>query len=108
MVNQSEEFISEPIEPAAGTFDTVGMSRGEPGLPARFTWRGRQFQVAQLLEKWKSSGPCKSGSPEIYLRKHWFRVRTTDNLEMTLYFERQSRSPKQLKTRRWLFTVKTL
>ena len=31
-----EEFVSEPIKPVAGTFDTVGMARGEPGLPGRF------------------------------------------------------------------------
>ena len=30
-----EEFVSEPIKPVAGTFDIVGMARGEPGLPGR-------------------------------------------------------------------------
>ena len=32
------ELVSEPIVPQAGSFDTGAMGRGEPGLPAAFTW----------------------------------------------------------------------
>lgn len=103
----SEEFVSEPIEPVAGTFDSAGMARGEPGLPERFVWRGTEYEVADILEVWKESGPCKTGSPERYLRKHWYKIRTRDGLEMTLYFERQARSKMQRKTRWWLYTIQT-
>ena len=103
----SEEFVSEPITPVAGTFDAAGMTRGEPGLPERFMWREQEYTVADVLETWKETGPCKSGSAEQYLRKHWFKVRTDDGLEMTLYFERQARNKGQSKKRWWLYTIRT-
>jgi phosphoribosylglycinamide formyltransferase-1 len=101
----SEEFVSETIKPIEGTFDTAAMTRGEPGLPAKFIWRDKEYQVAELLETWKETGPCRNGSDEIYLRKHWYKIRTTDNIIMTLYFERQARSKKQNKARWWLYTI---
>ena len=101
----SEEFVSELIEPVEGTFDTAGMARGEPGLPGRFCWRDKEYAVAEVLKKWKESGPCKSGGSEIYLRKHWFKIRCSDRTEMTIYFERQPKSKQQSKKRWWLFTV---
>ncbi len=103
--NIGEEFVSEPIKPVAGTFDTTSMTRGEPGLPGRFIWRDKEYEVADVLEVWKELGPCKSGSPEKYLRKHWFRIRTGNGMIMTIYFERQPRAKKQNKTRWWLYTV---
>jgi len=103
---KAEQFVSEPIQPVQGTFDPVGMTRGEPGLPRRFAWRDKEYTVAEVLEVWKEDGPCKSGSAEMYLRKHWFRVATEEGPEMTLYFERQPRSKGQGKTRWWLYTVR--
>lgn len=101
----SEEFISEPIEPVAGTFDSAGMTRAEPGLPGRFMWRDKEFAVADVIQVWKETGPCKSGSREQYLRKHWYKIGTDSGLEMTLYFERQARSKTRKKTRWWLYTM---
>ncbi len=101
----SEEFVSEPIMPVAGTFDAAGMTRGEPGLPSRFVWREQEYAVADVLEAWKESGPCRSGGGEMYLRKHWFKIRTDDGLEMTVYFERQPRTKRQSKKRWWLYTI---
>lgn len=100
-----EEFVSEPISPVEGTFDTTGMTHAEPGLPRRFVWREREYAVDDVLETWKETGPCRSGSPEQYLRKHWYKIRTRDGLEMTIYFERQARTKKQSKKRWWLYTV---
>jgi len=102
-----EEFVSEPIEPVPGTFDPAGMARGEPGLPGRFVWRSKEYEVADVIEVWKESGLCKSGSPELYLRKHWYKIRTRDGLQMTLYFERQARSKSRRQTRWWLYTIQT-
>ena len=102
----SEEFVSEPIMPVAGTFDTTGMTRGEPGVPGRFVWREKEYAVLDVLETWKESGPCRSGGSEKYLRKHWFKVRTDNGLEMTMYFERQARTKRQSKKRWWLYTIK--
>ncbi len=100
-----EEFISEPIKPVAGTFDSAAMTRGEPGLPERFVWRNTEYVVTEALKVWKETGPCKSGGPEQYLRKHWYKIRTECGLEMTLYFERQARSKSRNKTRWWLYTI---
>ena len=101
----SEEFVSEPIKPVAGTFEPSAMTRGEPGLPGRFIWRDKEYEVADVLEVWKELGPCKSGGPEKYLRKHWFRIRTGNGMIMTIYFERQPKAKRQNKTRWWLYTV---
>lgn len=72
-----EQLVSEPITPARGSFDAAAMARGEPGLPARFTWRGREFVVLDLLETWKTSTRGK-GCGELYLRRHWFKVRVAE------------------------------
>jgi hypothetical protein len=103
---KTEQFVSEPIKPVEGTFDAAGMTRGEPGLPKRFVWRDNEYTVSDVLEVWKEDGPCRNGSSEMYLRKHWFRVATEQGLEMTLYFERQPRSKRQGKARWWLYTIK--
>ena len=102
---RTEQFVSEPIEPIEGTFDSTGMTRGEPGLPRRFLWRDKEYSIAQVLEAWKEDGPCQSGSTEMYLRKHWFRIVTEEGMEMTLYFQRQPRSKRTNKARWWLYTV---
>jgi len=101
----AEKFISESIKPVPGTSDTAAMTRGEPGLPGRFVWRDQEYEVAAVREVWKESGPCRSGSAEQYLRKHWFKFETTEGLTMTVYFERQARSRRQNKARWWLYTV---
>ena len=100
-----DEFISEPIVPVGGTFDTAAMARAEPGLPGRFTWRDTEYAVADVLETWKESGPCKTHGSEMYLRKHWFRIKCDGGLEMTIYFQRQPRSRSQRKQRWWLYTI---
>jgi len=67
------------------------MLRGEPGLPTRFHWRDKEYAVVELLEKWKTTGPCRSGSGEKYVRQHWFRIRTEDGLIMEISCDRQPR-----------------
>lgn len=99
MPTPHKEFIAEPITPAEGSFTAAAMAAGEPGCPHRFRWRDDDYEVAQVLETWKTTGPCRHGSGERYVRKHWFRVLTTDGTEMEIYFDRQARSSK--KSRRW-------
>ena len=103
-----EEFVSEELTPVAGTADTAAMSRGEAGLPGRFTWRGREYRVAGVIRRWKSSGPCRSGGGERYLRRHWYRVLTEPPAIMTVYCERQARLPKRPKARWWIYTVEAV
>ncbi len=99
-----KEFVSEPITPVAGSFVTAAMSTGEPGLPVRFVWRATEYQVVEVVDTWKTTGPCKHGSGERYVRRHWFRVVTTDGVEMELYFDRQPRARQRMQ-RWWLATI---
>ncbi len=90
--------------PVEGSFLTVSMGTGEPGLPVRFRWRDIEYEVARVIEQWKTTGACKHGSSEQYVRKHWFRVEATDGTQMDIYFDRQPRS-RQKKQRWWLATL---
>ena len=105
MSGAGDEFVSEEIRPIGGAGDAGGMVRGEPGLPGRFVWRDKEYVVEEVLKQWKESGRCKGGSSEMYLRKHWFKIRCVGGLEMTIYFERQARSKRENKKRWWLYTV---
>jgi Family of unknown function (DUF6504) len=87
-----ETFVGEEIIPEDMSFSLSPMAMGKPGLFRTFSWRGRRFSVITLLEEWKNAGNCRHGSGERYVRKHWFRVRTSEELEMKIYFERQGRS----------------
>jgi len=98
-------FISEPIKPITGEADAAAMALGEPGLPHKFLWRDVEYTVAEVLSAWRETSDCRSGSPEQYVRKHWFDIRTTDGHQMRLYFDRQPRSKRDRKVRWWLHTV---
>jgi len=101
----AREFVSERIEPAPGVAGGAATAPGEPIFPVRFQWRGKEYALAEIVRKWKETGPDKGGGAERYLRKHWFEIRTHDGLVMTIYFERQARSQRQATKRWWLYTV---
>ena len=100
-----EQFVGDPIKPVVETFDAARMTRGEPGLPGKFVWRGEEYTVAETLETWKQTGPCRHGSRERYVRKHFYRVRTTSGHEMVVYFERQKRASGKTGARWWLYRI---
>lgn len=100
-----EQFVSEPIKPVVATCDTSRMATGEPGLPREFVWRGRTIEVATVLRTWRETGKCRNGSPELYVRKHWFEVVTASNETMTIYFDRQPRKGRK-DARWWLLSVR--
>ncbi len=93
-----EKFVSEAIIPTALAAPAV---IGEPGIPIRFRWRDADYEIARVIEKWKTAGDCRHGSGERYVRRHWFLVETTDGTEMRIYFERQPRAG-QSRKRWWL------
>ena len=100
-----EQFISEPITPEPGSFDASAMARGEPGVPARFTWRGQAYETARLLTTYKkSSREGGRADGELYLRRHYFVIETACGVQMTLYCERQTRR-KNPKNRWFLYTL---
>ena len=100
-----DQFVSEEIRPILETVDTTRMAAGGPGLPRQFTWRSRTVTVERVLKSWTETGPCRHGSQEVYVRKHWFDVETDAGEVMRIYFERQPRSG-SLKHRWWLFTIR--
>jgi hypothetical protein len=99
-----DQFICEPLTPTPGTFDAAAMARGEPGLPARFSWRGQEYAVAEILKVWKTSSR-EAGGTEMYLRRHWWTIATTNGLRLTIYCDRQAKDRKKPKARWWVHTV---
>ena len=99
-----KEFVSEAIDPVEGSFATSSMAAGEPGLPLRFRWHGTEYEVSRVLETWKTTGGCRSGGDEQYVRKHWFRVEVAGGTQMEIYFDRQPRS-RQGRQRWWLAAI---
>ncbi len=104
-LDDTEEFVSETIQPVAETIDVARMSTGGPGLPRQFRWRSQTIEIAQVLRTWRETGPCHHGSGETYVRKHWFEVLTDSGDTMKIYFERQARSGRGT-SRWWLFTIR--
>ena len=100
-----ERLISEAISPVAGTADVTRMAIGEPGLPHKFVWRGRTVTVTAVLSTWRETGKCRHGSPEMYVRKHWYEVLTASDGTMKLYFQRQARGGRG-GARWWLFSIR--
>jgi len=85
------ELISEAVAPDPASFSRAGVAPGEPARPARFTWRGRAYEVAEVLRSWKttSAGPYTTG--DVYLRRHYADIRTVCGEELRLYGERGGR-----------------
>ncbi len=101
----SERFISEQLKPIMDGPAPVPFEAGAPMMPPAFEWRRQRLPVLEVLESWKELSPCSSGSPERYLRRHWYRLRTSDEQEMTVYFLRQAQSGKQPKSRWFLYKL---
>jgi len=101
----AERFVSEALIPVVSTCDTARMAVGEPGLPREFLWRGQTIEIDAVLRTWRETGKCHHGSPERYVRKHWFEVVTTTKDTLKIYFERQPRRGR--KEPRWcLFSIR--
>jgi len=99
------EFVCEELIPEAGTADVAMMTRGEPGLPSRFTWRDEAFEVVGVIETWKSQSPCRHGGGEMYLRRHWYKIQVRPRRVMTVYCDRQAKNRRKPKSRWWVYTV---
>ncbi|MFP4510755.1 MAG: DUF6504 family protein [Spirochaetaceae bacterium] len=81
-------MVPEAIEPEPGSFMTESMATGIPGVPRRFRWRERTYTVARVFANRKDTGPCRHGSGERYVRRHFFDIETTDGDRMTLSVSR--------------------
>jgi hypothetical protein len=90
-MSMPERLVGELIKPLTETADTSRMAIGEPGLPQKFFWCARTVHIKAVLRSWRESRRCRHGSPEMYVRKHWYEVATESDGIMKLYFERQPR-----------------
>ena len=108
MTNTQERLISEAIVPGIATCDTGLMANGGPGLPREFRWRGQALVIKAVVRSWSDTGPCRNGSGEQYVRKHWFEVIAHTDSDpdalMKVYFDRQPRGAARA-PRWWLFSV---
>lgn len=104
--HKGRQLISEPLTPIGAGADTTSMARGEPGLPHGFEWRGESARIVRLLEKWKeSSHEGDNTARDLYLRRHYYKMRMTDDRVWTVYFERQSQRGGHPKQRWFLYTI---
>jgi len=89
-MSHQSELISEPIDVTA--FDTSAMKSGLAGAPTAFTWRGRDYRVAELIGRRKfSRGDGHNPAKEKYLKREYFTVRLASGETAELYIERQAR-----------------
>ncbi len=105
-VSTMPEFISEQITPQVGTFNASRMGRGEPGLPKGFVWREDSLDVVKELEAWKRSvrdGGRTDG--ELYLRRHYYKLRMSNESVWTVYFVRQTPRSGDPRVRWFLYTI---
>jgi len=98
------QFISEPVEPEAGSADVGAMSRGEPGLPRAFTWRETRYEIASVESTRRSTGTDRG---DVYVRKHIYDIVTTCGKRMTIYFERNPTNKTARKHRWWLYSIES-
>lgn len=82
------------------------MAAGGPGLSGAFVQRGQTFTVTAVLRTWRDTGRCHHGSPERYLRRHWYDEATGSHGTLKLYFDRQARGGRKA-MRMWLYNLCT-
>jgi phosphoribosylglycinamide formyltransferase-1 len=99
-----KRFIGEALKPVTATFDAGRMAAGGPGLPSEFIWRGERILIAKVRNEWRDTAPCRHGSGERYVSKHWFELETETGQVLKVYFERRARG-QALSARWWLFSV---
>ena len=100
-----ERFVSERIRPDAGDGACLKPpAPGAPALPRAFRWGEQRLELAALVSEWKDTSPCRHGSGERYVRKHWFEAVSVDGRRVKLYMDRQAQT-RNPKARWWLFSI---
>jgi hypothetical protein len=81
------KFVSRPILPTAEGFLTAS-SGGDPPVPRAFLWDGRTLAIAAVLRSWRST---KTDRGDVYLKRHWFELRTSSGQTIEVYYDREAR-----------------
>lgn len=97
------EFVGEPIVPDVAAMDLQIVAGGQPAAPLSFRWRDEDCQTARVEAVWRDISDGKHGGEPGYVRKHWFRLRLTNNWVAEVYFLRQPQG--RGKPRWFLYTL---
>lgn len=103
------QFYSEEIEVR---FSVEPAIEKRPGLPSAFTWRGREYQIVELLEEWHDYRP-RGRSQAMYKKekgaawvergkskgswgvgRDYYRVRTEGGEVFDIYYDRTPKGSK--------------
>ena len=77
-----------------------------PGLPTGFTWHGDSFEIVEQLAAWKqSSREGARAQGDLYLRRHCYRLRMSDETTWVVYFVLQTPRSGNPKTRWFLYAI---
>lgn len=101
-------FIAEPIEVQ---FTDKPLLEKKPGCPDRFTWKGKTFDIVELLNEWheykRRGRMARNMTPEhaavAETRGSWgvgqdyYRIRTSEGRIFDIYYDR---SPKDVDHRK--------
>lgn len=106
---ESQQFVSEPITPEAGSFSPQMMATGLAALPDAFVWRNRRYRIVECLDHRKVSAPEGGvAGKERYLTRQVFTVRLDTGQRATIYVTRQAprgASPQAAKRRWFLYSI---
>ncbi len=96
---RAPRFISEMLRASAERIENGALSRGEPALPASFTWRDEGLTVREVRRTWRSTTTDRG---DTYLARHWYEVELVDGRIAVVYFDRKARRDTP---RWWLYTL---
>ncbi|MGC1380232.1 MAG: DUF6504 family protein [Candidatus Baltobacteraceae bacterium] len=80
-------FVSRPLVPTGDGFVTPA-SGTEPPVPRAFLWEGRTLEIAEVVRRWRST---KADRGDVYLKRHWFELRTEAGASLEVYYDREAR-----------------
>ena len=111
-------FINETIEVF---FNQAPLLEKKPGPPARFTWRGEEFSVIEILSEWhdyqrrgrmaRNMQSKHASHAELHgswgVGQDYYRVRTQDGRIFDLYYDRAPKDVDRRKGAWFLFREMT-
>lgn len=94
-------FVGRPLEPDGDAL-LAPSANGEPPLPAAFRWDEGTIAVIAIRRSWRST---KSDRGDVYLKRHWFEIETSEGSLAQIYFDREARRGQ---AHWWLYAVDTV
>lgn len=88
-----DEFCPLTVPP--GAYNLAEARRGEPGIPTRVIWQGRELAVTRFTRLPRTMSRDRGGSHEQYADRHYFTLDLEDGTSLDVYFLRRVRSPRE-------------